>query len=67
MYLQIMPDYGIAIFCRPDKAFTPHLAFRTQNRLIAARRPALQLVTQIRRRAFNGQGIGCRIPEDAFT
>jgi uncharacterized protein len=21
-----MPDYGIAIFCRPDKAFTPHLA-----------------------------------------
>lgn len=39
---------------RPDKAFTPHLAFITQNRLIAARRPALQLVTQIRRRAFNG-------------
>ena len=52
---------------RPDKAFTPHLAFRTQNRLIAARRPALQLVAQIRRRAFNGQGIGCWIPEDAFT
>ncbi|EFF00889.1 predicted protein [Escherichia coli FVEC1412] len=54
MSLQIMPDYGIAIFCRPDKAFTPHLAFRTQNRLIAARRPALQLIAQIRRRAFNG-------------
>lgn len=52
---------------RPDKAFTPHLAFRTQNRLIAARRPALQLIAQVRRRAFNGQGIGCWIPEDAFT
>jgi DeoR/GlpR family transcriptional regulator of sugar metabolism len=37
------------------------------RRLIAAGRPALQLVAQVRRGALNGQGIGGGIPEYAFA
>ncbi len=35
--------------------------------LFTARRAALQLIAQVRRRTFDGQRIGGRIPEDAFA
>jgi hypothetical protein len=62
----------------PDAALRQQLVQRRGDRprsavappgmgLIAAGRPALQLVAQVRRRALNGQGIGGGIPEYAFA